>query len=709
MSLDLSALNPEQRAAVQATEGALLVLAGAGSGKTRVITTRIAWLIRERGVPPSAILAVTFTNKAAREMAERVGRLLRGRRGTTDGRGATGGAAAGDAAGSGSEGPTLCTFHSFGVRLLRAHIGLLGYRPHFVIFDSQDQQQLVKTLLEEGGYDIGGVQPKDVYFALQHAKSRGVTAEELQSHSEAPFDLQLGRLLHDYNQTLKRMGAIDFEDILLLSTRLCREHPQAAQDFFARYRYVLVDEYQDTNRAQYELLRHAVRAHGNLCVVGDDDQSIYRWRGAEPGNILDFERDFPGARVVRLEQNYRSSATILAAANQLIRHNARRKDKTLRTLRDAGRPLEWLLAGDEREELEKVVTHLKLSRLREGGTWADFAVLYRSNHQSRAVEELLREEAIPYQLVGGTRFYERKEVKDALAYLRLVHQPHDEVSLLRVLNFPRRGIGKTSQLRLLEHAVQRGCPAFELLREAPRLEGLGGAPGTAMERFAALIERYRARFAAEPLGPTFRALLAELGLHRAVETERGDAKGAERAVGLIYELELAVEQFAQRGAAAGAEPPGVRAFLEHVALLTLPAETEPEQRTPMVSLLTVHSAKGLEFPAVYLIHLAEDVFPNRRSLAEDGLEEERRLFYVGITRAQRQLVFSMARARKRWGEVIRQQPSRFLLEIEPTLFDGPAPATDYAEAASLQARKTEGAKARFFDQMRRMKDAAQGD
>jgi ATP-dependent DNA helicase UvrD/PcrA len=708
MALDLSSLNPEQRAAVTATEGAVLVLAGAGSGKTRVITTRIAYLMAERGVAPGEILAVTFTNKAAREMAERVSRLGRRRRaaGTTSGAVGNGSAAGGAAD---AERPVICTFHSFGVRLLRVHIARLGYRPHFVIFDSQDQLQVVKGLLEEGGYDIGGVQPKDVHFALQNAKSRGVTSEELLSHGEAPLDLQLGRLLGEYNRTLQRLGAIDFEDILLLSLRLCREHPQAAQDFFARYRYVLVDEYQDTNRAQYELLRHVARQHGNLCVVGDDDQSIYRWRGAEPGNILEFERDFPGARVVRLEQNYRSSGTILAAANQVIRHNRVRKDKTLRTLREPGRALEWLLGEDEREELDKVVTHLKLTRLREGGAWSDFAILYRSNHQSRAVEELLRDEGIPYRLVGGTRFYERKEVKDALAYLRLVHQPHDDVSLLRVLNFPRRGIGKTSQMRLMDLAAQTGRPAFEVLREATRHGEFAGAVGTAMERFAALIERYRGRFGHEALGPTFRELLAELGLHRAVEKERSDVKGAERAVGLIYELELAVDQFGRRGAAAGQEPPGVREFLEHVALLTLPEEPDKAERTPMVSLLTVHGAKGLEFPCVYVINLAEEVFPNRRSLAEDGEEEERRLFYVAITRAQRQLVFSMARARKRYGEVIRQQPSRFLLEMDAGLFDGPAPATDFAAATALRARKTEGAKARFFEQMRRMKEAAPGD
>jgi superfamily I DNA/RNA helicase len=593
------------------------------------------------------------------------------------------------------------------MRLLRAHIERLGYRPDFVIYDTQDQQALVKSLLEEGDYELGTLTYKDVHFSLLHGKGRGITPEELLGHRDAPLDLQLGRLLADYNRTLQRLGALDFEDILLLSRRLCREHPQAAQDFFRRFRYVMVDEYQDTNRIQYDLLRALVAGHGNLCVVGDDDQSIYRWRGAEPGNILDFERDFPGTRTIRLERNYRSSATILAAANQVIRHNGRRKEKTLRTSRPAGEPLTWLLGEDERDELEKAVTHLKLTRLREGAAWSAFAVLYRSNHQSRGVEELLREEGIPYQLVGGTRFYERREVKDALAYLRLVHAPRDEVSLLRVLNFPRRGIGKASQARLLELAARQGRPAFAVLREAAHHTEFAGAAGTAMERFAALIDRYRGRFATEPVGATFRGLLAEVGFHRALEAERGStggAKGAERAVGLIHELELALEQFAKRR-----EGAGVKEFLEHVALLTLPEEPEKGERTPMVSLLTVHGAKGLEFPHVYLIHLAEEVFPNRRALAEDGAEEERRLFYVALTRARQRLVFSMARIRKRYGEAIRQQPSRFLLEIGPELFDGDAPSGEFAQNQAQQAHKAESARSRLFEQMRRLKASAAGD
>ena len=675
MTLDLSSLNDEQRAAVTATEGPVLVLAGAGSGKTRVITARIAHLIRNEGVAPESILAVTFTNKAAREMNGRVARLVKGARGK----------------------PLICTFHAFGVRLLRAHIDRLGYRPDFAIFDSQDQQGLVKGLLEEGDYDLGALKPKDVHFALLNAKGRGVTPEELATHTQAPLDLQLGRLLAEYNRTLQRFNAVDFEDLLLLPVRLCREHGAAAQHFFARFGHVLVDEYQDTNRGQYELLRAITAAHGNLCVVGDDDQSIYRWRGAEPGNILDFERDFPGTRTIRLERNYRSSGTILAAANQVIRHNTARKEKTLRPTRAMGKPLEWLVADDEPGELELVTTHLKLTRMREGCEYSDYAILYRSNHQSRAVEEALREGGIPYRLVGGTRFYERREVKDALAYLRLIAQPRDEVSLLRVINNPRRGIGRASQGRLMEMAGRLGRPALSLCREAALHPEFAGAAGTAMERFADRIDRYTERFETEPLGRPFRDLLAEVGFHQAVEKEAGNPQSGHRAVALILELERAVEHFAERSPGVG-----LKEYLEHVTLLTLPEEEENTTRNPMVSLMTVHGAKGLEFPRVYLIQLADEVFPNRRSLAEDGEEEERRLFYVALTRAKRQLVFSSARSRRRYGETIRQQPSRFLLEIEPELFDGPAPGSGAEERRRLKTEKAKAAKGRFFEQMHRM-------
>ncbi len=673
MAADLDSLNPEQRAAVTHTEGALMVLAGAGSGKTRVIAARIAHLVHSRRAAPEAILAVTFTNKAAREMLQRVGPLMPGK-----------------------ERPTICTFHSFGVRLLRAHIGLLGYRPGFAIFDSQDQLSVVRTIMEEGDHDTLLMKPQEVLFALGMAKGKGIPAAELLSHTGSPSDMLLGTVMQAYQSALKRMNAVDFEDILILAQRLCREFPEPARQFFSQYRYVLVDEYQDTNTTQYELLRHIVRGHGNLCVVGDDDQSIYGWRGAAPGNILEFEQSFPDVRIVRLEQNYRSTDAILDAANQVIRHNAKRRDKKLRGTQGPGQPLEWLLGEDEREELGKVVTHLKLSRLRDATAYSDYAVLYRSNHQSRLIEELLREEGIPYQLVGGVRFYERKEVKDALAYLRLIHNPRDEVSLFRVLNYPRRGIGQASQLKLAEYAAHQHRPCFDLLKDGGQYADFHGAIAIAMERFAQLIEGYGQRFAAGQLGPVFRELLAELSFHRTVEKEHDDTKGRERAVQLVLELELAVDQF-------GRNHPGatLKDYLEHVALFTFAEDTEAAQRTPQVTLMTVHSAKGLEFPTVYLVNLAEDVFPNRRALAEGAVEEERRLFYVALTRARRQLVLSCAKVRKRFGQVVRQQPSRFALEIESRLFAGDCPQGDGQLPPEQKVTRTEQAKSRFLAQLGR--------
>ncbi|MBI4082778.1 MAG: UvrD-helicase domain-containing protein [Candidatus Lambdaproteobacteria bacterium] len=678
-ALDLDSLNPEQRAAVTHTEGPLLVLAGAGSGKTRVITTRIAYLILHKRVPAPAVLAVTFTNKAAREMAERVAGQVKGTEGGARG------------------GPLISTFHAFGARLLREHITLLGYRPNFVIFDAQEQFAVVKSILEDGAYDEALFSAKSAFFALQQAKGKGLTAQELRTRRGDPAELALGAILDEYEQALKRMNAVDFEDILRLSLRLCREFPAETRPFLERFRYVMVDEYQDTNRCQFDLLKALAGGRRNVCVVGDDDQSIYRWRGAEPGNILDFERVFPGCRTIRLERNYRSTDTILAAANQVIRHNAARKEKTLRGHRGPGRPLEWLLGEDEHDELTKVVAHLRRTLLQDGGHPGDAAILYRSNHQSRAIEENLREEGLPYTLVGGTRFFDRKEVRDALAYLRVIAAPSDEVSLFRILNFPRRGIGRTSQAKLSEYAARQHRPCIDVLREASRFQDFTGPVARSMETFAALIGRFRERFAHEPLPAAFRALMAELDFHRAVEKERADPKSGEKAAGLIVELERTLDYFARTRPEAG-----LKELLDHVALMAMPEQEEADSRPRAITLSTVHAAKGLEFPYVYLVGLADEVFPHKRSLAEGGEDEERRLFYVAVTRAQRQLVLSMARQRRRYGETLRQQPSRFLLEIEARLFEGESPQGDYVGGAPVKARRTEEAKGRFLERIKGM-------
>ncbi|MBI3994094.1 MAG: UvrD-helicase domain-containing protein [Candidatus Lambdaproteobacteria bacterium] len=683
MAFDLDSLNDRQREAVLATEGAVLVLAGAGSGKTRVITSRIAHLMRNRKVPPEQILAVTFTNKAANEMAQRVKVMAPG-------------------SGNGSAGrPLICTFHALGVRMLRRTIQHLGYRPNFVIYDDQDQLQLVRGLMEDGVFESDWMQPKDALFALQAARGQGLAAADLLRDEHEP-DRRLGRLLAAYEDTLRRMNAVDFEDLLRLPLRLCREHPVPAREFLGQFRYLLVDEYQDTNHTQYDLVREIARPHGNVCVVGDDDQSIYRWRGAEPENIKKFERDFAGVHTVHLEQNYRSTDIILKAANQVITHNADRKPKRLWGRQGEGAPLEWLEADSERQELEAVVNHLRSLRLRRDAKLSDFAILYRSNHQSRGIEELLREEGIPYNLVGGTRFYDRREVKDALAYLKVIANPDDEVSLFRIVNFPRRGIGRTSQTKLADVAAHQGRPALQIMAEAGRYADFAGATGQSMQHFAELVTRYRRRFAEGPLGATFRELLAEVGFHRALEKEKTDAKSREKTVGLIYELEQATDHFGRTR-----EEPSLKSYLEHIALFAMPQDTD-ERDKPLVTLMTVHGAKGLEFPYVYVIGMADEVFPNKRALDEGQEEEERRLAYVAITRARRALVFSMARARKRYGETLRQRPSRFLLEIDPALFAGPAPGAAGAAHPGHQEQKTKEARERFFENVRKLRETGQG-
>ncbi|MCZ6552346.1 MAG: UvrD-helicase domain-containing protein [SAR324 cluster bacterium] len=674
-ALALDSLNAHQREAVTLTEGPLLVLAGAGSGKTRVVTTRIAYLILARRVPPGEVLAMTFTNKAAREMGGRVASMVKG----------------------GRERPSIGTFHSFGVRFLRRHIELLGYGPDFSIYDEHDQLQVVRDVLGEMDAQTWYTD-KSALYALQRAKSGGLGPQDLLQLQDSPSDVLLGAVYREYQRILREMNAVDFEDLLKLPMWVCRDHPEAAGRYFERFRYVLVDEYQDTNKTQHDLLRHVTAPHGNVCAVGDDDQSIYAWRGAEPGNILNFEEDFPGTRVIRLERNYRSTDTILSAANQLIAHNPERKGKTLHGIRGPGKPLEWIEGDDERDELEKVVTHLKLNKLRAGTSLSSVAILYRSNFQSRGIEEVLREEAIPYLLVGGTRFYDRREIKDAVAYLRLVHNPNDEVSLNRAINFPGRGIGRTTRARLLEIARRESQPCMAVMRRARGYREFTGPAAQSLESLAALLDRYRARFEREPLGEAFRALLAELGFHRAVEKEKSDPKAKETAVALVHELEQATDLYARRHPQAR-----LKAYLERIALYTMPEEPDGEGGRPMVRLMTVHSAKGLEFPHVYVIGMAEDVFPHRRSLEEGGEAEERRLAYVAITRAEKQLVFSMGKERRRYREVIPQRPSRFVLEIDPALFDGVPPAAgDAAAYQPIQERKKAAARSRFFDQLRKL-------
>ena len=670
--MDLSHLNHQQRQAVTSTKGPILVLAGAGSGKTRVIIQRISWLIQVEQVLPAEILAVTFTNKAAREMQERLKDELRGRQ----------------------KGVQLSTFHSLGVQLLREHIDQLGYRSNFVIYDTQDQQSVIKGIMEDHDLeDSGLIDAKGVHHEIGQAKNRGLGPDHFLQQRDSTRKTQVGQVFTEYQRVLKGCNAIDFDDILLLTLKLFEEYSEAMDPLKERYHYLMVDEYQDTNRVQYQLMCHLCQRHRNLCVVGDDDQSIYGWRGADIRNILDFERDFPEAKIIRLEQNYRSTPTILKAANQVISQNPQRMPKELWSQKPTGVPLEWIEGKDEAEELELVARQIKIQVLRHGRSHSDYAILFRSNFQSRLIEETLRDSGIPYQIIGSTSFYERKEVKDALAYLRVIHNHSDEVSLHRIINYPRRGIGKTSLIQANYYCQLLRKPLFEICKQARQHSRIPTEAAMSMESFAQMILRYQQRFQQETLGEVLRDLLADVGLIYDLETQKIDPKTKEKRVGFVMELMRGLDRFVEQN-----PEKHLRDYLERVMLFTQ-NDREEELVSNQVTLMTLHSAKGLEFPFVFLVGMAEGVFPNQRSLDESGEEEERRLCYVGITRAREELTMSMARRRKRYREEVSQTMSRFLSDIDSSLFKvAPGAKMDMGQKA-LQKKQS---RADFFQQLRRL-------
>ncbi len=644
--MNLSTLNPEQRAAVQHTEGPLLLLAGAGSGKTRVITCRIAYLLRRCETPPQAIVAVTFTNKAAREMKERVDDLV-GRRQT--------------------KGMIVSTFHSLGMRILREDIAKLGYKKNFSIYGAADQARLVRDLLQ----GIGGERKIDadrVLWKFSDAKSRLLSPEQFVPRSQDEAELAAAQLYPRYQRALKAFNAVDFDDILLLSVRLLDEHPDVLERYRDRFRYLMVDEYQDTNPAQYRLLRLLCDGHRNLCVVGDDDQSIYAWRGADVRNILDFEKDFPDARVIKLEQNYRSTGTILSAANAVIRNNTKRKEKALWTSGESGDLIDAILCDDGEDEARVVVEHIHALRARHELAYRDFAILYRTNVQSRAFEEQLRYENIPYVLIGGQQFFDRKEVKDVLAYLQVLVNPRDEVNLLRILNYPRRGIGDTSADRLIRISAEQEKPLWEILKGAGEMPELGEKAQDAIASFVPLMERFRERFRrGGRLAEKCRELLAELKMEDEIYRNADDPAKGKRRVENMEEVVNAMASYEERE-----ESPTLSGFLEKVSLLDrdTPGRGTKEEKLAQdaVILMSLHSSKGLEFPCVFLVGMEEEYLPHKKSLHETfDIDEERRLCYVGITRAQRILLLLGAARRKKFGRRIERVPSRFLAEIPAEL------------------------------------------
>ena len=657
----LTGLNPAQLEAVVAEPGPILVVAGAGSGKTRVLTHRIAHLVDEHGAAPSSVLAITFTNKAAGEMAERVNRAL--------GRAATG--------------MWVMTFHAACARILRAEATRIGFRQSFSIYDSSDQVRLVRSIIEDDlGKDSKRYPARGVHARISDAKNRLISAEQFADDSDGYFDTTVGEVYLRYQSRLLEAGAMDFDDLLVHTANLLEQIPEAREKWQTAFKHVLVDEYQDTNHAQYRLIRSLAAGHRSIFVVGDSDQSIYSWRGADIRNILDFENDFPNARTIRLEQNYRSTQHILDAANAVIEHNEGRQDKRLWSELGQGEPVRVVECQDERSEARFVVGQIARV-IGEGGSLRDVAIFYRTNAQSRALEESLRQADVPYRIIGGTGFYDRQEIKDALAYLRAIANPSDDVSLRRIINVPRRAIGDTTVSRLAEHASMLGVSLRLALLDAESILP-GAAARKAVAGFAALMDRLTA--AAVSMEP------AELLERIYDETAMIESLRAERTLEANGRIENLDELLGvARSATLTGEPEADLAmFLQELSLVSDADQLPDSEDDSAVTMMTLHTAKGLEFPRVYMVGMEDNIFPHARALEEANLEEERRLCYVGMTRAREQLTMTYARTRSLYGRQDYNPPSTFLSEI-------PAECVNHERVASRGGTSLPSSHGRWSD------------
>ncbi len=663
-SADLLAnLNPVQREAVTHPGGPLLIVAGAGSGKTRVLTSRVAWLIKDQGVSPFEILAITFTNKAADEMKGRVAALV----------------------GPVARKMWVSTFHSACVRILRRDGHHLGYSSSFTIYDQADAERLTGYVLRDQNVDPKRFPPRSVHATISAAKNDLVGVDAYEDRARGPFEKRIAAAYREYQRRLVDANAMDFDDLLVRAVDLLRAHPHVLEYYQDRFAHVLVDEFQDTNGAQNELVVQLARKHRNICVVGDSDQSVYRFRGADIRNILDFEEKFPDATVVVLEQNYRSTSTILDAANAVIANNAMRRPKALWTEQVGGELIQRYFAEDEHEESSWVAREMQRLHETENQRWGDMAVFYRTNAMSRVLEEQLVRLKIPYRVVGGTRFYDRREVKDALAYLRAVVNPTDEVSVRRIINVPKRGVGDTSLARLEAWATSRGRPFIDALAKAEEA-GVGGRALAGVTQLVGLLDELRASAAfghagggGSPSG-MLEAVLARTGY--AAELEADGSVEANGRLENLAELVGVAREYEDIAAAEGRDAT-VAEFLETVSLVA-DADQLPDDASSVV-LMTLHTAKGLEFPDVFLIGLEDGVFPHLRSLGEpEELEEERRLCYVGITRARERLYLSHAWSRSLFGSTQYNPPSRFLKEI-------PEQLTQLVEGSHSRGRSSGGA------------------
>ena len=669
-------LNPAQAAAVSHPCGPLLVVAGAGSGKTRVLTRRIAWLVAEKGLSPFEILAITFTNKAAGEMRERVGELV----------------------GPAAKRMWVSTFHSACVRMLRRDAGRLGFRQNFTIYDQSDALRLVGYVVRDLGLDSKKFPPRAIAGYISSAKNDLVDFETYASAARTPMERRAGEIYREYQQRLHAANAMDFDDLLFVAVNLLQACPDVLEAYRQRFRHVLVDEYQDTNRAQNELVLLLAGEHHQVTVVGDSDQSVYGWRGADIRNILEFERAFPAATVVVLEQNYRSTQTVLDAANAVIANNDGRQAKALWTERGRGERIVCYQAEDEHDEGAWVASEISSLHRRgaDGGTgheWGDIAVFYRTNAQSRAVEEELVRRDIPYKVVGGTRFYDRREIKDVLAYLRAVANPDDEVSFKRIVNVPKRGVGDTSVERLERWATANKATFSEAVAHAEEA-GVAGKALSGLRRLDALIGDMRhsagigagdgggdaVSGAAPGMGPGPAAVSGPAELLEAIFERSGyrgelEAEGTHEAAGRVENVEELI------GSARQVE--GIEAFLEEVSLVADSDDIDPDESK--VTLMTLHTAKGLEYPVVFIVGMEDGIFPHMRSLSEPHeMAEERRLAYVGITRAREKLYLTNAWCRSLWGQTLYNPASRFLSEIPSSVIKNVSGRRTRGTRASLE-------------------------
>ncbi len=644
----LASLNPAQRAAVTTLSGPLLILAGAGTGKTRVITCRMAELTR-RGVPADRILSVTFTNKAAREMLERTRQLLGSKLRAK---------------------PWISTFHSLCVRILREEAPAIGYPKHFTILDRGDQESIARGVLRDIRVSEKSMKPGDLLGVISRWKSAGNEADDDLDAGGTDLEFLAGIGYRKYQDRLRASGAMDFDDLLLLTDRLFRTTPQALARWQSRFQRVQIDEYQDTNGIQFRVAEALVREHRQLCVVGDDDQSIYAWRGADVTHILGFQRHFPESKVVRLEDNYRCTDRILQLANTLVQRNRDRHDKVLRAHKrstDAVRVIEY---PDEQIEAEKVVQEIKFLVSQKQVPVGDFAILFRTNEQPRLFEMELRKRELRYVLTGSQSFFDRKEVRDALSYLKVIANPDDESAMLRIINTPARGISDKTRSLVLDHAVKNGVSFWKMSQKLVREGKVSGKAGEALQGFHHFVDRWSRKFRDTPreMPALFSRLIEEIGYQREIERQSDDPLQQEMRANSLEELKNTISEFTERESA-----PTLDNFLSDVSLMGPDDEKdeEEERSSNAVRLMTLHSAKGLEFPRVYLVGMEEGLLPHKRSVdseADTGdrkhIEEERRLCYVGITRARDHLTLTRAKARRKWGKVRLSVPSRFLKEMQ---------------------------------------------